>query len=46
MSSDENKVQRTQHAFLVAWGWFAEHIDLPGRFEQIPLKQKRYQHTL
>jgi len=45
MSSGENKVQRTQHAFLVAWGWFAEHIGLPGRIEHIPLKQKRYQHT-
>lgn len=45
MSSGENKVQRTQHAFLVAWGWFAEHIGLPERFEGIPLKQKRYQHT-
>lgn len=45
MSSGENKVQRTQHAFLVAWGWFAEHIGLPKQFERIPLKQKRYQHT-
>lgn len=45
MSSGENKVQRTQHAFLVAWGWFAEHIDLPERFEQVTLKQKRYHHT-
>lgn len=45
MSSGENKVQRTQHAFLVAWGWFAEHIGLPERIEQVPLKQKRYHHT-
>lgn len=45
MSSGENKVQRTQHAFLVAWGWFAEHIGLPERLEQVPLKQKRYHHT-
>jgi len=45
MSSGENKVQRTQHAFLVAWGWFAEHIDLPKRFAQVTLKQKRYHHT-
>lgn len=45
MSSGENKVQRTQHAFLVAWGWYAEHIGLPERFEQVPLKQKRYHHT-
>lgn len=45
MSSGENKVQRTQHAFLVTWGWFAEHIDAPERFEQVTLKQKRYHHT-
>jgi hypothetical protein len=45
MSSGENKVKRRQHAFLVAWGWFAEHIGLPEQFERIPLKQKRYQHT-
>jgi hypothetical protein len=45
MSSGENKVKRTQHAFLVAWGWFGEHIGLPERFERIPLKQKRYHHT-
>ncbi len=45
MSSGENKVRRTQHAFLVAWGWFAEHIGLPDQFGHIPLKQKRYHHT-
>ncbi len=45
MSSGEDKVQRTQHAFLVAWGWYADHIGLPERFEQVPLKQKRYHHT-
>ncbi len=45
MSSDENKVQQTQHAFLVAWGWFAEHIGLLERFAGLELKQKRYHHT-
>jgi len=45
MSNGENKNQRTQHAFLVAWGWFGEHIGLPRRFEMVRLKQKRYQHT-
>jgi len=45
MNYGENKVQRTQHSFLVAWGWFAEHIGLPERFEQVALKQKRYHHT-
>lgn len=45
MSNGENKKQRTQHAFLVAWGWFGEHIGLPRRFEMVRLKQKRYHHT-
>jgi hypothetical protein len=45
MSNGEKKNQRTQHAFLVAWGWFGEHIGLPRRFEMIRLKQKRYHHT-
>ena len=27
MSVGEKKTQNTQHAFLVAWGWFAEHTD-------------------
>lgn len=26
MSDDRTQVQDTQHAFLVAWGWFAEHM--------------------
>lgn len=45
MSNGENKTQHTQHAFLVAWGWFAEHIGLPQRFQTLNLKQKRYHHT-
>jgi len=28
MSDNKGEVQNTQHAFLVAWGWFAEHIGL------------------
>jgi hypothetical protein len=44
MSNGENKIQYTQHAFLVARGWYAEHIGLPKRFQTIPLKQKRYHH--
>jgi len=44
MSNGENKTQRTQHAFLVAWGWFGEHLGLPERFEALQLKQKRYHH--
>ena len=45
MSSDESEVQHTQHAFLVAWGWFAEHRDLIQQFQAVCLKQKRYHHT-
>jgi hypothetical protein len=45
MSNTENKTQHTQHAFLVAWGWFGEHTGLPRRFETIRLKQKRYHHS-
>ena len=45
MSNSENKTQRTQHAFLVAWGWFAEYIGLLQRFQTLPLKQKHYHHS-
>jgi hypothetical protein len=41
MRVQENKVQSTKHAFLVAWGWFAEHIGLP---ETVILKQNRYHY--
>jgi hypothetical protein len=45
MSNEENHVQHTQHAFLVVWGWFAEHMGLIKQLERVPLKQKRYHHT-
>jgi len=45
MSSDKTEVQYTQHAFLVAWGWFAELIGLIQQFQAVSLKQKRYHHT-
>lgn len=45
MSSNECEIQHTQHAFLVAWGWFGEHIGLIRRLLAVPLKQKRYYHT-
>jgi len=45
MSSDKSEVQYTQHAFLAAWGWFAEHIGLPRRLLAVSLHQKRYHHT-
>jgi hypothetical protein len=44
MSSKDHIVQNTQHAFLVAWGWFAEHIRLPEQIETVSLKQKHYHH--
>jgi len=45
MSNVENKTQHTQHAFLVAWGWFAEYIGLLQRLQSLDLKQKHYHHT-
>jgi hypothetical protein len=44
MSSNENEVQNTQHAFLVAWGWFAEHLGMSEQIEAVVLKQKHYHH--
>jgi hypothetical protein len=45
MSKDEIQIQDTQHAFLVAWGWFAEYIGLVQALQDVPLHQKRYTHT-
>jgi hypothetical protein len=45
MSSDGSEVQHTQHAFLVAWGWFGEHIGLIRRLFAVSLHQKHYHHT-
>lgn len=45
MSENTGKVERTQHAFLVAWGWFAEHVGLSDQFQAVNLKQKRYHHA-
>jgi hypothetical protein len=45
MSGNESKPQHTQHAFLVAWGWFSEYLGLPANFQAVNLKQKRYHHT-
>jgi hypothetical protein len=39
------EVQETQHAFLVAWGWFAEQIGLIQAIEDVKLEQKPYIHT-
>mgnify|MGYP005836529841 FL=1 len=45
MSSDKSEVQHTQHAFLVAWGWFAERIGLIRKLLAVSLRQRRYHHT-
>jgi len=45
MSRDRSSSQYTQHALLVSWGAFAEHIGLPQRLEAVPLKQKTYKHS-
>jgi hypothetical protein len=45
MSNEETTVQRTQHAFLVAWGWCAEGIGLPQKIQAVVLKQKTYTHS-
>jgi hypothetical protein len=45
MSKAETEDQHTQHALLVAWGWFAENIGLIQQLQAVPLKQKRYYHT-
>src|SRR5579864_8166735 len=44
MSNSETPTQNTQHAFLVAWGWFAEHIGLIQKLQAVSLKQKHYHH--
>jgi hypothetical protein len=45
MSNEQTQVQDTQHAFLVAWGWFADSIGLIQSVQQVHLHQKRYRHT-
>src|SRR3989475_5061104 len=44
MSNSETPIQHTQHAFLVAWGWFAEHLGLIQQLQALSLKQKQYHH--
>ena len=44
MSNSEKHRQDTQHAFLVAWGWFAEHLGLIQHLQAVSLKQKPYHH--
>ena len=45
MSDNDTQVQDTQHAFLVAWGWFAERIGLIQALQGIQLHQKKYTYT-
>jgi hypothetical protein len=45
MSNEETSVQRTQHAFLVAWGWFAEEAGLIDKIQAVALKQKTCTHS-
>src|SRR5258707_3586836 len=42
MNNSETHIQETQHAFLVAWGWFAEHIGLIQKLQALPFKHKQY----
>src|SRR3989440_1250782 len=44
MSNSEQQRQDTQHAFLVAWGWFAEHLGLIQQLQGVSLKQKPYHY--
>jgi hypothetical protein len=45
MRNEETSIQRTQHAFLVAWGWFAEAAGLIGKIQAVVLKQKTRTHS-
>jgi hypothetical protein len=42
MSNEELQAQYTQHALLVAWGWFAESIGLIQALLTVVLHQKEY----
>ncbi|MBT3389668.1 MAG: hypothetical protein HN413_04595, partial [Chloroflexi bacterium] len=44
MSKNNEQVFETQHAFLVAWGQFAQETGLVKALEAVPLKQKVYRH--
>jgi len=44
MSENEEQIQQTQHAFLVAWGQFAQAKGLTQRIEAVKLRQKNYHH--
>lgn len=35
MKSNKTQVQHTEQAFLVAWGWFANHIGLVQQLQAV-----------
>jgi hypothetical protein len=43
--SDSQVTTLTHHAMLVAWGQFAQCVDLIARIEAVPLHQKAVDHT-
>ena len=45
MSGENTSGMRTQHAFLVAWGWFAEAAGLIQKIETVPMQQKVCKHS-
>jgi hypothetical protein len=45
MSSDESEAQHTQHAFLVARGWFGEHVSLIQHLLEVPLTETLSSYT-
>ena len=45
MSGEKTSGMRTQHAFLVAWGWFAEATGLIQKIETISMHQKTCKHS-
>jgi hypothetical protein len=45
MSEKEEQIQQTQHAFMVAWGQFAQEKGLTQRIEAVQIRQKNYYHA-
>jgi len=45
MSENEEQIRQTQHAFMVAWGEFAQEKGLTQGIEAIKLRQKNYYHA-
>jgi hypothetical protein len=45
MSGKNTSGMRTQHAFLVAWGWFAEATGLIEKIGTVSMQQKAYKHS-